>query len=78
MKKQPIETAPKTAVEIILFVPKKGWPSEYRVIGHWADGGGDEQPRFKGWFRDTGCGFSEIGGEPTHWAPLPKLEEHNQ
>lgn len=71
MARQPIETAPKTATEVILFVPKEGHPGEFKIIGHWADDGGDEQPRFRGWFRATAHGFIEISPDPTHWMPMP-------
>lgn len=68
---KPIETAPRNATEIELRFPKKGHPGHFDAIGHWADGGGDDQPRFRGWFRDTGYGFAEFGPEPTHWRPRP-------
>lgn len=68
-----IGTVPKNATEVELRIPKKGWPGFYRVIAHWADGGGDEQPRFRGWFRDTGYGFAEIGDEPDAWRPAQPL-----
>lgn len=74
---QPIETAPRTAKEILLLIPRggKGWPTMRAVVGHYADGGGDEQPRFRGWFYDTGYGYNELD-EPTHWAPLdPQIPE---
>lgn len=70
---QNIETAPRNATEIEVRIPKAGYPGHYRQIVHWADGGGDEQPRFRGWFRDTGYGFAEIGGEPDAWRPAAPL-----
>jgi hypothetical protein len=70
---QEIESAPRDATEVELRIPKKGHPGFYRQIAHWADGGGDDQPRFRGWFRDTGYGFAEIGGEPDAWRPAQPL-----
>jgi hypothetical protein len=76
---QPIETAPKTATEVLLLVPRrgKGWPTMMRVVGHWAsDTSGEEQPAFRGWFRDDGYGFVELQDAPTHWARLePQIPE---
>lgn len=74
---QPIGTAPKNAIEIILLIPRrgKGWPTMRAVIGHWADGGGEEQPRFRGWFYDTGYDYAQLE-DPTHWLPLdPQIPE---
>lgn len=72
---QPIKTAPLNATEVILRVPvARGWPDHYQVIAHWASGGGEEQPPFRGWFRHNGFGFSEVSGEPTHWRPLSVVE----
>jgi hypothetical protein len=38
---------------------------------HWADGGGEDQPRFRGWFVQAGSEshpyFSQV--EPTRWKP---------
>lgn len=69
-----MNTAPKNATWVLLRVPcaRKGLPATMTIVGHWADGGGDEQPRFRGWFQDTGYGFAEITPEPTGWMPLPK------
>lgn len=69
---QPIETAPKNATDILLFgVPH--WNERPRAyVGHWAsDLSGEEQPPFKGWFRQVGAGFQEVPKPPTHWMPLP-------
>lgn len=77
MSWQPIETAPHTATEVILEVPRngQGWPTHMKVVGHWAeDLSGSEQPPFRGWFQDTGYGYREIKPDPVRWAPLPDLE----
>jgi hypothetical protein len=48
----------------------KGW-----LIMHRAIGGGEEQPRFNGWFFWTGHDFCEIAwGELLGWLPLPSLD----
>lgn len=67
-----MKSAPRNATEIVLRIPAPGWPGYYAQIGHWAEGDGSEQPAFKGWFRNTGHGFTELP-EPTGWlwASLP-------
>lgn len=68
---QPIDTAQKTAVNVILKVPKGGHPGYREVIGHWAQNtSGEEQPSYSGWFYDTGYGFAQVKPEPTHWRPI--------
>lgn len=68
---QDISTAPRNASEILLRVPKSGWPGFRRVVGHWAcDLSGEEQPGFKGWFWDHGNGFALVSPDPTHWMPF--------
>jgi hypothetical protein len=68
---QPIDTAQKKAVNVILKIPKDGYPGYRECIGHWAqDLSGEEQPPFRGWFYDTGYGFVEVTPTPTHWRPL--------
>jgi hypothetical protein len=70
---RPIESAPNNATEVILKVPCEKNSKGYRtVIGHWAqDLSGEEQPPFRGWFRDTGYHMAAIEPEPTEWMPLP-------
>jgi len=63
-------SAPRDASEIIVRMPKKGWPGYYRQIAHWAEGGGDDQPPFRGWFRFMADGYVELPVEPTGWMPL--------
>lgn len=72
---RPMSEAPTTGpVKDILVATTnragcKGW-----LIAHYADGGGEEQPRFQGWFYWTGHGFDQV---PTDsligWVPLPDL-----
>lgn len=69
----PMETAPKDATWVLLRLPNKrvGAPQHRLVVAHWADGGGDDQPRFKGWFTDDGYNFRAVVDEPDGWMPLP-------
>ena len=66
----PMESAPKDGKEVILRIPARGWPDHYQQIAHWADDmSGEEQPPFRGWFRNTGYGYAEVA-DPTGWRPL--------
>lgn len=72
---RPMSEAPMTGpvVEILVATTNRagceGW-----LIAHYADGGGDDQPRFRGWFFWTGSCFQEIAhGELLGWLPLPVL-----
>lgn len=62
-----MHSAPRNATWIIV----RNDAGEHRA--HWAeDMSGEEQPAFRGWFREAlhGCGFVELpGGEPTEWRP---------
>ena len=66
---QPIATAPKDARWLRVKLPDG---SECRA--HYAEGNGEDQPTFRGWFIDVEVGsskggyFSEID-IPTHWKP---------
>jgi hypothetical protein len=72
MKNPPhIDSAPRDATWLLLRVPKEyGYPNYRWVVGHWADGGGDEQPRFRGWFFNDGYSMRQIIPDPTHWLPF--------
>jgi hypothetical protein len=70
----PISTAPLDAswVEVKM--------ADGRILrAHWASGGGEDQPRFEGWFVDAKTYFSGIS-DPVEWRPLQKcghcLQEH--
>lgn len=39
-------------------------------IAHWADGGGEDQSRFRGWFIECGGYFGELPIEPLAWQPI--------
>lgn len=73
-KWQPMMDAPKNAREVLLLVkpPSGMW---YRMVAHWAHGGGEDQPPFgPGWFYRGAEGFHEIprGHEPMGWIQLPE------
>jgi hypothetical protein len=36
---------------------------------HWADGGGEEQPRYRGWFRQAGANNNFQVDDPVAWRP---------
>jgi len=62
MNWQPIETAPKTGVGILVYQP---WKSGYDeiMIGHYANG----------WVRSETSSYDELDKiHPTHWMPLPE------
>ena len=68
--------APTTGpiVEILVATTDRagcnGW-----LIAHYADGGGEEQPRFRGWFYWTGYDFDQIDSSKLiGWLPLPVLD----
>lgn len=71
---RPMSQAPKTGpvVEILAAVRRagcRGW-----LIVHHADGGGEEQPRFRGWFYWTGYGFNQLDdADLIGWLPMPRV-----
>lgn len=72
-KLRPMSEAPKTG-EILLATTSRagcrGW-----LIAHYADGGGEDQPRFRGWFFWGGYSFIEVEhGTLLGWLPLPELK----
>lgn len=75
---QIMATAPKTGPvqEVLLYVKRAGTYGV--VIGHWAYGGGEEQPAFgPGWFFWTGWDFSGLKEEPLAWMALPTYERES-
>lgn len=72
-KLRPMSEAPVTGpvVEILVATRSRagcrGW-----LIVHYAEGGGEEQPRFRGWFYWTGSYFAEADAAAfLGWLPLP-------
>lgn len=72
---RPMSEAPTSGpvVEILVATTDRagcnGW-----LIAHYANGGGEEQPRFRGWFFWTGYEFQQIKTEKLlGWLPLPSL-----
>lgn len=60
-----IPPVPRNATWLVLM-QSTGVP----VRAHWAQGGGEEQPPFRGWFRACGSMFVPIDGDvPLAWRP---------
>ena len=73
---QPIETAPKDATEIVARVQLRNTMLPQTLVIHWADGGGDDQPRFgPGWFYWCGSGYCEVNGKVLGWHLPPRQQE---
>lgn len=73
---RPMSEAPMTGMprEILVATTNRagcnGW-----LIAHYADGGGEEQPRFRGWFFWSGHAFLQIDEKTLlGWLPLPKAK----
>jgi hypothetical protein len=61
-------SAPRDASDIYALL--EGGSNEFV---HWAEGGGEDQPPFRGWFRRiTGCTCLEV--TPVAWRPLTESE----
>lgn len=70
---RPMSSAPTTGpvVDVLVATTNRagcnGW-----LIAHYADGGGEDQPRFRGWFFWTGYEFQQIDSATLlGWLPLP-------
>jgi hypothetical protein len=73
---RPMNEAPTTGpiVEILVATTNRAGCNGWLIV-HYADGGGEEQPRFRGWFYWTGYGFNQIDSSSLiGWLPLPVLE----
>lgn len=72
---RPMSEAPTTGpVKEILAATSNRAGCQGWLIVHYADGGGEEQPRFRGWFFWTGHGFDQVPTESLlGWIPLPDL-----
>ena len=72
---RPMDTAPKDGTEVLLYCPGEAGTGR-PLVGHYTQGGGEEQPRFgPAWFVWTGFSFRELPGAPSAWAPIPPLAE---
>ena len=70
---QSLDTAPKNATYILALATDR-YRNRFWLVVHWAQGGGEEQPPFRGWFYHCGDGYSEI--QPQYilgWMPLPEV-----
>ncbi len=68
--RRPMSAAPKNGVQVVVFVELSG-----RIVchlAHFAEGGGEEQPRYgPGWFFWNGYLYDEIK-KPLGWIPIPE------
>lgn len=72
---RPMSAAPTTGpvVEILVATTDRAGCNGWLIV-HYANGGGEEQPRFRGWFFWTGYDFQEADASKfLGWLPLPKL-----
>lgn len=45
--------------------------NRFPTAAHWAEGGGENQPPFKGWFTDAGCSFPQMDmTNVIGWSPI--------
>lgn len=68
----PMTEAPKNATSFLAWT-KDQYGNHRWLVVHWAQGGGDDQPPFRGWFYWSGGGHSEI--QPTNllgWVAVPE------
>ena len=67
--------APKDATEILVYTKDRAGCNGWLIV-HYAQGGGEEQPPFIGWFFWTGYHFQQINSSAfLGWLPLPPPEE---
>jgi hypothetical protein len=66
---RPIETAPKDATDILLFIPDmQNYPDNPRIVSaFWGSCG----------WTDNGAVGCQTWGKPSHWMPLPEPPEAN-
>lgn len=69
---QPIETAPRDGTYILLFGPSGYTTTPMRgAVGHYDP----EYRPLNPWQTHSNDAFTDDGGEPTHWMPLPQKQE---
>ena len=66
----PMSAAPKNATWILAWT-KDRYGNRRWLCVHWAQGGGEEQPPFRGWFYWCGDGHAEVSVEMLGWVDLP-------
>ena len=64
---RPIETAPKDGTWVLLCW--KETPTGSECFDEWSPGQAVGKWYYDGWMR---CSEYSVGGNPTHWMPLPK------
>jgi hypothetical protein len=70
-KLRPIKDAPKTATWVLAWTTDRYGNKQWLPV-HWAQGGGEEQPPFRGWFYRFADGHSQIEeSRLLGWVPLP-------
>ncbi len=72
---RPMSAAPITGpvAEILVATTDRAGCNGWLIV-HYAGGGGEDQPRFRGWFFWTGFDFREIDGKSLlGWLPLPVM-----
>lgn len=73
-----MDSAPRDATEIIALCPNRAGCRGVLIV-HFAQGGGEDQPRFgPDWFFWTGYSFMHLSPPPTHWMPIPLPPEPPQ
>ena len=73
---RPMREAPTTGpvTEILAATTDRAGCNGWLIV-HYADGGGEEQPRFRGWFYWTGYDFRQVPTESLiGWLPLPAID----
>lgn len=73
---RPMSDAPLTASWVALWYRDKHG-NVYPIAAHWADGGGEDQPRFRGWFKWSGYdggGHVEVSPDAIGWTVIEGAE----
>lgn len=68
---RPISEAPTNATAILAWSSDR-YGNRFWIVAHWAQGGGEEQPPFRGWFYQCGDGYAQVGFEMLGWVELPE------
>lgn len=65
-----MSAAPKDATSILVWCRDR-YGNRFWLCVHWAQGGGEDQPPFRGWFYHCGDGYAEVQHEMLGWVELP-------